>query len=52
MFFMKYHGGFSMFETYNLPIGLRKHMSEMLHKQLEREKEAMEKSSNSGKTRK
>ena len=41
-FFLKYHGGWSFLEAYNLPIGLRKWFMNKLFEQFEREKEAME----------
>lgn len=41
MFLLKYHSGFSIFETYNFPVGLRDWFSEQLKKQLEREEEAL-----------
>ena len=41
-FFLKYHGGWSFIEAYNLPIGLRKWFVERLNTQLEKEKEAKE----------
>ena len=44
-FFLKYSGGWSISEAYNLPIGLRKWFVERLAKQLEMEKEAIEKAS-------
>jgi hypothetical protein len=46
-FFLKYSGGWSLSEAYNLPIGLRKWFVERLLKQLESEKEAIEKASKS-----
>tara|TARA_Y100000592_G_scaffold100924_1_gene183771 strand:- start:21616 stop:21849 length:234 start_codon:yes stop_codon:yes gene_type:complete len=51
-FFMKYSGGWSFAEAYNLPVGLRKWFSERLAKQLKAEKEAIEKArkGDSGKT--
>lgn len=48
-FFLKYSGGWSFSEAYNLPVGLRKWFVERLLKQLEAEKEAIEKSSKGGK---
>tara|TARA_R110002020_G_scaffold219113_1_gene426947 strand:- start:325 stop:540 length:216 start_codon:yes stop_codon:yes gene_type:complete len=42
-FYLKYSGGWSFIEAYNLPVGLRKWFMQRLIKQLEREKEAMEK---------
>jgi len=39
-FFLKYSGGWSFLEAYNLPIGLRKWFVERLVKQLETEQEA------------
>ena len=44
-FFLKYSGGWSIGESYNLPIGLRKWFVERLVKQLEAEKEAIEQAS-------
>jgi len=41
-FYLKYSGGWSFIEAYNLPVGLRKWFMQRLIKQLEREKEAME----------
>jgi len=50
-FFLKYSGGWSFSEAYNLPIGLRKWFVERLVKQLEMEKEAMEKAQKGGNSR-
>ena len=44
-FFLKYSGGWSFSEAYNLPVGLRKWFVNRLIKQLEMEKEAIEKAS-------
>jgi hypothetical protein len=44
-FFLKYSGGWSLSEAYNLPIGLRMWFVERLVKQLEAEKEAIENAS-------
>ncbi len=44
-FFLKYSGGWSFSEAYNLPIGLRLWFVKRLIKQLEAEKEATEKAS-------
>ena len=44
-FFLKYSGGWSFSEAYNLPVGLRKWFVERLLKQLKMEKEAIEKAS-------
>jgi len=44
-FFLKYSGGWSLSEAYNLPVGLRKWFVERLMKQLEAEKEAIEQAS-------
>ncbi len=38
---MKYSGGWSFSESYNLPIGLRKWFSERLAKQLKAEQDAI-----------
>ena len=40
---LKYHAGFSVFESWNLPIGLRNYWTGEVVKKLEKEKEAMEK---------
>ena len=45
-FFLKYAGGWSVSEAYNLPIGLRNWFTKRLIKQLENEKEAIENASN------
>jgi len=45
-FILKYYGGWSFIEAYNLPVGLRIWFLERLIKQKEDEKKAMEKSSN------
>jgi hypothetical protein len=47
-FFLKYSGGWSFSEAYNLPVGLRKWFVERLLKQLEAEKEAIEQASSGG----
>lgn len=47
-FFLKYSGGWSFSEAYNLPIKLREWFVKRLIKQLEDEKEAMEKASKGG----
>jgi len=47
-FFLKYSGGWSFSEAYNLPIGLRKWFVERLIRQLEREAEEIEKASKGG----
>tara|TARA_R110002095_G_scaffold89254_1_gene77896 strand:+ start:473 stop:697 length:225 start_codon:yes stop_codon:yes gene_type:complete len=47
-FFLKYSGGWSFSEAYNLPVGLRKWFVERLLKQLEAEKEAIENASKGG----
>jgi len=44
-FFLKYHGGWSFIEAYNLPVGLRTWFVERLGKQIKKENEAIEKSS-------
>jgi len=41
-FFLKYSGGWSFSEAYNLPVGLRKWFVERLIKQLEDENEAIQ----------
>ncbi len=47
-FFLKYSGGWSFTEAYNLPVGLRKWFVQRLVKQLEAEKEAIDKASQGG----
>ena len=42
-FFLKYSGGWSFSEAYNLPIGLRNWFLKRLVKQIETENEAMDK---------
>jgi hypothetical protein len=42
-FFLKYSGGWSFTEAYNLPVGLRLWFVKRLVKQLKDEQEAMEK---------
>ena len=44
-FYMKYYGGWGIFELYNLPIGLRQWFVKKLGDQLEKEREEVEKSS-------
>lgn len=46
-FFLKYSGGWSFSEAYNLPIGLRLWFTQRLIRQLEMEKEAIEQASKS-----
>ncbi len=42
-FVLKHYGGWSLFELYNLPIGLRQWFLERTAKEYEKEKEQMEK---------
>jgi len=44
-FVLKYYGGWSFTEAYNLPITIRRWFLEKLIEQMNKEKEAMEKSS-------
>jgi hypothetical protein len=44
-FLLKYHGGWSFIEAYNLPVGLRKWFLERLAQQFKDEKEQQEKAS-------
>jgi|TARA_R110001592_G_scaffold42821_3_gene138983 hypothetical protein len=44
-FFLKYYGGWSFIEAYNLPIGLRAWFVKRLNDQLKKENEAVEKAS-------
>jgi hypothetical protein len=45
MFLLKYHGGWSFIEVYNLPIQLRHWFTKRLAKQFENEKKEYEASS-------
>jgi hypothetical protein len=47
-FFLKYSGGWSFSEAYNLPVGLRKWFVDRLIKQLQTENEAIESASRGG----
>ena len=44
-FVLKHHGGWSLTEAYNLPVGLRNWFVERLKKQFEDEKKAYDKAS-------
>jgi hypothetical protein len=48
-FLLKYHGGWSLTETYNLPVGLRNWFMERLAKQIEKENEQVEKANKKSK---
>ena len=48
-FYMKYYGGWSLFELYNLPIGLRNWYFKKLISHKEQESEEMKKSSSKNK---
>jgi hypothetical protein len=48
-FIMKLHGGWSLFELYNLPIGLRNWFCDRLAKHFEKQNEEMEKAKSSSK---
>lgn len=41
-FFLKYHGGWSLSEAYNLPVGLRNWFVKRLIKQIELERKTLE----------
>ena len=43
IFQLKYHGGFSVFESYNLPINIRRWFLKRLGDQFKKEAEQMEK---------
>ena len=47
-FILKHYGGWSLFELYNLPIGLRNWFIKRLAKQLKAEKEAVDNASKGG----
>jgi hypothetical protein len=49
-FFLKYYGAWSFVEAYSLPVGLRRWFVERLSKQLEKEKQSVEKASKSGRS--
>jgi hypothetical protein len=44
MFSLKYYGGFSLYESYNLPVTIRNWFVKRLIKQLQDEEEAVKKS--------
>ena len=44
-FLLKYHGGWSFFEAYNLPVGLRNWFVKRLVKQFDDERKQIEKAS-------
>ena len=46
-FLLKYHGGWSFMEAYNLPVGLRNWFVERMQKQFQDEKQAMDKAQKS-----
>jgi len=48
-FLLKYHGGWSFIESYNLPVGLRNWFIKRLINQFEKEKEDYDKINNSKK---
>jgi hypothetical protein len=48
IFLLKYHGQWSFFETYNLPVVIRRWFLERLIKQKEDEKKEMEKAQKKG----
>ena len=47
-FFLKYSGGWSFLEAYNLPVGLRKWFVQRLVQQLETERDAVESATRGG----
>jgi hypothetical protein len=44
-FLLKYHGGWSLTEAYNLPVGLRQWFLQRLEKQFKEESEQIKKAS-------
>ena len=50
-FVMKYHGGWSFYEAYNLPVGLRTWFIKRLAKQIDDENEAQRKAIKKAKSR-
>jgi len=51
IFLLKYHGGFSIIESYSLPILIRRWLLQRLVKQKEEEKEEYEKNTKTPKAR-
>ena len=51
MFQMKYHAGWSIIETYNLPVALRNWFYKRIVQEKEKEKEEYEKNSKNSKAR-
>ena len=51
-FLLKYYGGWSFFEAYNLPIVIRRWFLQRLVKQIEDENEALEEVQRQSKTKK
>ena len=49
-FLLKYHGGWSFIEAYNLPIAIRHWFLQRLQKQIQQESEAMEKANKKSKS--
>ncbi len=47
-FLLKYHGGWSFIEAYNLPIRIRNWFLNRLSQQIEKENEAVEEAKNKG----
>ena len=50
-FYLKYYGGWSFIEAYNLPVKIRNWFIFKLNEQLEKEKEAMDRAQSSAKRR-
>ena len=50
-FLLKYYGGWSFYEAYNLPVGLRQWFMKRLQKQIEKENEQLEKAKSKNKMR-
>ncbi len=48
-FYLKYYGGWSLFESYNLPVGLRKWFTEILVNHMKEEAEQIKRESNRNK---
>jgi|TARA_B100001093_G_C26798165_1_gene1002142 hypothetical protein len=44
-FVLKHHGGWSLYELYNLPVGLRNWFFERMIQEFEKERKAVEKAS-------
>ena len=51
LFVMKYHGNFSLIESYNLPVQIRRYFLKKLQEQIERENQAVQDAQDKAKRR-